>query len=139
MDLILWRHADAFTPTDDQGDAGRGLSSKGAKQAQAMARWLDHRLPESARIFVSPTHRAQETAEKLGRRFVTVPNLAPGGIAAHILLAAGWPDNRHPVLAIGHQPALEGRGAAVAGTGTGPEHSQGRLAVDHHQGAQGHR
>lgn len=112
MELILWRHADAMTPGDGRVDAECRLSAKGAKQATAMARWLDHRLAESARILVSPSHRACETAEKLGRKFNVAPTLAPGGIAAHILLAAGWPDNRHPVLVVGHQPAL-GRAAAL--------------------------
>jgi phosphohistidine phosphatase len=77
-----------------------------------MARWLDHRLPESTRVLVSPTRRTLETAQKLGRKSLSVANLGPGGSAAHLLLAANWPDCRHPVLVVGHQPAL-GRVASL--------------------------
>ncbi len=34
--------------------------------------------------------------------------LAPGGTVAALLSTAGWPDARHPVLVIGHQPTLGG-------------------------------
>lgn len=112
MDLILWRHADSPPAKPGETDLDRRLSSKGVKQATAVSRWLDLRLPDSTRILVSPARRAQETAERLGRKVAAVDDLAPGGLAAHILLAANWPDCRHPVLVVGHQPAL-GRTAAL--------------------------
>ena len=41
MDIILWRHADAHPACkSDQLDLTRPLTSKGRKQASAMARWL---------------------------------------------------------------------------------------------------
>lgn len=113
MDLILWRHADAAeakSPADP--DAARRLTSKGRKQAETMARWLDRHLPDSARILVSPARRAQETAEALGRKVTTVHEIGVGAPAASLLIAAGWPDNRHPVVLVGHQPAL-GRVASL--------------------------
>jgi phosphohistidine phosphatase len=107
MDLILWRHADAVDTEDgDVPDLARPLTAKGRKQAAKMAKWIDARLPEATRILVSPAARAQETAEALGRKFNVLPELAPGGIAAHILIASDWPDARRPVLVVGHQPAL---------------------------------
>ena len=66
MDLILWRHAEA---EPGEPDHGRRLTSKGRKQAERMAAWLEHRLPETTRILVSPAERTQETALALGRRF----------------------------------------------------------------------
>ena len=107
MDLILWRHADAVTAhNDSQPEFHRRLTGKGHKQAAHVATWLERHLPHSARVLVSPTVRARQTAEALGRKFHTVPELGPGAPAAQVLIAAGWPDNRHPVLIIGHQPAL---------------------------------
>ena len=107
MDLILWRHADCVSAkSENEPDFQRRLTSKGRKQAAHVGEWLERHLPDSARVLVGPTVRARETAEALGRKFHTVPELGPGAPAAQVLIAAGWPDNRHPVLVIGHQPAI---------------------------------
>lgn len=109
MDLILWRHADAF---DGVPDMQRALTPKGIKQAKDMAKWLNSRLPAEARILVSPAVRAQQTADALDRPFETRRELAPGADATAILLAAGWPDAAGTVLVVGHQPTL-GQAAAM--------------------------
>lgn len=103
MDLILWRHAEA---EPGEPDLGRRLTSKGLKQAERMAEWLEHRLPETTRIIVSPADRTQQTALALGRKFKTSDDVAPGASTASLLAAAGWPDAREPVLVVGHQPTL---------------------------------
>ena len=103
MDLILWRHAEA---EPGEPDLGRRLSSKGLKQAERMAQWLDSHLPDTCRVLVSPADRAQQTAVALQRKFKTVPELAPGASVAAVLAAANWPDSREPVLIVGHQPTL---------------------------------
>jgi phosphohistidine phosphatase len=71
-----------------------------------MGTWLDQHLPEGARILVSPSERAQQTAIALKRKFKTVDDLAPGASVHAILSAAGWPDSREPVVIVGHQPTL---------------------------------
>lgn len=107
MDLILWRHADCVAAKNEsEPDFHRRLTSKGRKQASHMATWLERHMPDSTKVLVSPTVRARETAEALGRKFHTVEELGPGAVAAQVLIAAGWPDNRHPVLVVGHQPTL---------------------------------
>ena len=78
MDLILWRHAEA---EPGEPDLGRRLTSKGLKQAERMAEWLEHRLPETTRIIVSPADRTQQTALALGRKFKTSDDVAPGVLA----------------------------------------------------------
>ncbi len=107
MELILWRHAEAET---GEPDLGRSLTAKGEKQARRMAEWLQGRLPESARILVSPATRAQQTAQVLAelshRKFKTVLQLAPGASSAELLQAVDWPNARSPVVVVGHQPAL---------------------------------
>jgi phosphohistidine phosphatase len=103
MDLILWRHCEA---EPGEPDLGRRLTSKGVKQAERMAEWLERHLPDSCRILVSPADRAQQTALALQRKFRTVPELAPGATVAAALAAANWPDSREPVLIVGHQPTL---------------------------------
>ncbi len=103
VDLILWRHAEA---EPGEPDLGRRLTSKGHKQAQRMAQWLDRQLPDSCRILVSPADRAQQTAQALERKYKTVEALAPGAVPHALLAAANWPDARDPVLLVGHQPTL---------------------------------
>jgi phosphohistidine phosphatase len=103
MDLILWRHAEAEPGAPD---LGRRLTSKGLKQAERVAAWLEPRLPDTTRILVSPAARTQQTALALGRKFRTVDDIGPGAAASAVLTAAGWPDGRETVLVVGHQPTL---------------------------------
>jgi phosphohistidine phosphatase len=103
MDLILWRHCEA---EPGEPDLGRRLTSKGSKQAERMAAWLERHLPDSCRILVSPADRAQQTAEALNRKFRTLPELGPGASVPSVLAAANWPESRDPVLIVGHQPTL---------------------------------
>lgn len=103
MDLILWRHCEAEA---GEPDLGRRLTSKGTKQAERMAEWLERHLPDTCRILASPADRAQQTATALPRKFRTVPELAPGASVGAVLAAANWPDSREPVLIVGHQPTL---------------------------------
>lgn len=103
MDLVLWRHAEA---EPGEPDLGRRLTAKGVQQAERMGAWLEHRLPDSCRILVSPADRAQQTALALKRKFRTVDEIAPGASAQAVLAAANWPDSREAVLVVGHQPTL---------------------------------
>jgi phosphohistidine phosphatase len=103
MDLILWRHCEA---EPGEPDLGRRLTSKGTKQAERMAEWLERHLPDSCRILVSPADRAQQTAMALQRKSRTAPELAPGASVTAALAAANWPDSREPVMLVGHQPTL---------------------------------
>ncbi|HEV7856547.1 MAG TPA: histidine phosphatase family protein [Herminiimonas sp.] len=113
MELILWRHAEAEMGEPDEG---RSLTAKGHKQAWKMAEWLDHNLPNSCKILVSPATRTVQTAEALGRKFKIVDDLGPESTAEKILAAAHWPNSREPVLMIGHQPTL-GQVASLLITG----------------------
>jgi len=106
MDLILWRHAEAHVAREGQSDLDRPLTSKGERQAQRMAEWLNQRLAHSTRILVSPALRAQQTAQALDKHFKTVAALAPDGTGEALLKAARWPDATEPVLVVGHQPTL---------------------------------
>jgi phosphohistidine phosphatase len=103
VDLILWRHAEA---EPGEPDLGRRLTAKGRKQAVRMGEWLDRHLPDTCRILVSPADRAQQTAVALGRKYRTVPEIAPGADVATLLAVVGWPEAREPVLVVGHQPTL---------------------------------
>ena len=110
MDLILWRHAEAFELSADdpseQSDLDRALTAKGERQAHRMAEWLNQRLAHSTRILVSPARRAQQTAKALDRSFKTVAVLSPNGSAEDLIRAARWPVGSEPVLIVGHQPVL---------------------------------
>jgi phosphohistidine phosphatase len=106
MDLILWRHAEAHAEREGQDDLERALTTKGERQAQRMAEWLNQRLAHSTRILVSPALRTQQTAKALDRSFKTVATLAPDASIEAVLKAARWPDSTEPVLIVGHQPTL---------------------------------
>lgn len=106
MDLILWRHAEAFDVRDGQDDLDRALTPKGERQAARMADWLNRQLPHGARVLASPARRAQQTAKALDRKFKTVAELAPDGDVQGLLQAARWPEGREAVLVVGHQPTL---------------------------------
>ena len=88
MDLILWRHAQAEDlPLDDEillaqraagepievhidfhADLARRLTSKGERQAERMAAWLNPRLSESTRVLVSPAQRTQRLEHFVSRK-----------------------------------------------------------------------
>ena len=106
MDLILWRHAEAFEMREVEDDMARALTPKGERQAHRMADWLAQRLAHSTRILVSPAVRCQQTAKALDRKFKTLQELAPDGNGEALLKAVRWPDASEPVLVIGHQPTL---------------------------------
>jgi phosphohistidine phosphatase len=113
MDLVLWRHAEA-----DEGfpDSERVLTDRGKKQARAAGTWLRKRLPDDARILVSPTVRTRQTAEALGRSFEIAESVRPGASPSRVLEAVGWPDGKGTVVLVGHQPVL-GQVAALVLTG----------------------
>jgi phosphohistidine phosphatase len=107
MDIILWRHAQAEDLTVSMhSDNERKLTSKGQRQAANMALWLDKVLPPNCTILVSPSQRTLQTAEALGRQFNIDKDIGTGSTADQILAACKWPNNREPVLVIGHQPHL---------------------------------
>lgn len=106
MDLILWRHAEAFDSSDSGADIDRALTPKGERQAKKMAAWLGQHLPSSTKVLASPAQRCQQTAHALDRKFKTVDALAPDGTVDGLLATVRWPDAREPVLVVGHQPTL---------------------------------
>lgn len=106
MDLILWRHAEALEMRELSDDLERALTSKGERQAQRMAAWLNRQLPSTTRVLASPARRAQQTAAALERKIKTSAALAPDADVDALLQAVRWPEAREPVLVVGHQPAL---------------------------------
>ena len=106
MDLILWRHAEAMEKHDGLPDVERALTRRGQKQAARMGAWLAARLPGDTHILCSPALRCQQTALGLARRFDVRAELGPDAAAGALLEAAGWPRAAHPVMLVGHQPAL---------------------------------
>ncbi len=106
MDLILWRHAEAVESAPGDEDMSRALTARGEKQAARMAAWLDRQLPDSARIWVSPARRTEQTAHALGRKFKFNPALGPMGTPDQLLELVQWPNAKGCVLVVGHQPML---------------------------------
>lgn len=107
MELILWRHAEA---EPGEPDLGRKLTAKGEKQARRVADWLHSHLPQTAKIYVSPAVRAQQTAQALAEishhKLRTIEEIAPDATAAAVLAAVDWPDSKAAIVVVGHQPTL---------------------------------
>lgn len=106
MDLVLWRHAEAVECDDPAQDSSRKLTARGEKQASRMAHWLDRQLPQSTRVWASPTVRTQQTARALNRPCKVREELGPNASVDQIIEMVGWPNAKSPVLLIGHQPTL---------------------------------
>jgi len=106
MDMILWRHAEAVEAASGDEDMARVLTPRGEKQAARMAAWLDRQLPDSARIWVSPARRTEQTALALDRKFKFSPALGPMGTPDQLLELVQWPNAKGCVLVVGHQPTL---------------------------------
>ncbi|MBS0465669.1 MAG: histidine phosphatase family protein [Proteobacteria bacterium] len=115
MDLILWRHAEAYDAEEGQDDLLRTLTARGEKQAARMAVWLDRQLPQGLRVLASPARRTQQTAQALGRKFKMRAELLPNGSPADLLELARWPEGRGAVLVVGHQPMLGQTAAQLLG------------------------
>jgi phosphohistidine phosphatase len=115
MELVLWRHGDA-----EMGviDLKRGLTDKGRRQAERVAKWLRPRLNRDWDILVSPAARAKQTADALDLKYDVRITLGPSETENSILREAGWPGNERNAVIVGHQPAL-GRIAAKLLTGHG--------------------
>jgi phosphohistidine phosphatase len=106
MDLILWRHAEAFDAAAGERDSERALTPKGERQAERVAAWLNRHLPQGTQVLASPARRAQQTAAALGHKVRTVPALGTGASVEAFLQAVGWPYATGAVLVVGHQPTL---------------------------------
>jgi len=117
MDLLLWRHAEAFEIEPGGDDLQRALTPKGERQARRVAAWLNRHMSAGTRVLCSPARRTRQTADALGRDFRVLPALAPDAAPEALLQAANWPDARTPVLIVGHQPTL-GMTAALLLTGS---------------------
>lgn len=111
MDLIFWRHSEAFDALDGQDDLSRTLTPKGEKQAARMSQWLDRQLPDGVRVISSPAVRCEQTVKPLGRKVKYKAEISPHGTLDDLLVTAGWPDSKMSVLIVGHQPVL---GQAIA-------------------------
>jgi phosphohistidine phosphatase len=106
MDLILWRHAEAHELHEGEADMERPLTARGERQALRMARWLDKQLPDGIRILCSPAVRAEQTLLPLGRKYKMRDELSPQCTHDDLLVLVKWPQGKHAVLVVGHQPFL---------------------------------
>jgi phosphohistidine phosphatase len=106
MDLIFWRHAETAEALEGQADAQRPLTARGERQAQRMAHWLERQLPESTKVLCCPTRRAEQTLAPLGRKYKLRDELSPNACVDDVLSLVQWPQNKHNVLLVTHQPLI---------------------------------
>ena len=98
MDLIFWRHAEAFDALEGQDDLSRTLTPKGEKQALRMGQWLDRQLPEGVRVMSSPAVRCEQTVKNLGRKVKYKSELLPNASLDDLLRQPITP--RHVTLRV---------------------------------------
>ena len=119
MDLILWRHAEAFDLAEGQDDLQRVLTPRGEKQAARMGAWLDKHLPDGLRVLASPAVRTEQTVRALERKYTLRAELLPDGSPQELLELARWPNAKGAVLVVGHQPMLGQVAAQLLGIQAG--------------------
>lgn len=113
MDMILWRHAEAENTTPDEG---RVLTTKGRRQARAVAKWLREHVKGKVRVVASTALRAQQTAQALMNDFDISSDIAVGASPQDVLNLVGWPNGEGAIIVVGHQPTL-GQVASLLLTG----------------------
>lgn len=113
MDMILWRHAEAENTTPDEG---RVLTTRGRRQARAVAKWLREHVKGKVRVVSSTALRAQQTAQALMNDFDISSDIAVGASPQDVLNLVGWPNGEGTVIVVGHQPTL-GQVASLLLTG----------------------
>jgi phosphohistidine phosphatase len=107
--LVLMRHGVAETEHPD-GDAARGLTAHGLRDAHAAARGLVALGVRPDLVVTSPLVRCRQTAEAVaaaaGCPLVSDPRLAPGMTTDDVLdVVIGHPD-APTILVCSHQPGL---------------------------------
>ena len=113
MDMILWRHAEAENTTPDEG---RVLTTRGRRQARAVAKWLREHVKGKVRVVASTALRAQQTAQALMNDFDISSDITVGASPQDVLNLVGWPTGEGAIIVVGHQPTL-GQVASLLLTG----------------------
>ncbi len=113
MDMILWRHAEAENTTPDEG---RVLTTRGRRQARAVAKWLREHVKGKVRVVASTALRAQQTAQALMNDFDISSDIAVGASPQDVLNLVSWPNGEGTIIVVGHQPTL-GQVASLLLTG----------------------
>lgn len=109
--LYLLRHAKAESQSPS-GDAGRKLTKRGRKAADAIAAFLGSLAPAPALVLCSPAIRTRETLERVVPALPRRPLIAYedeiylAEPAALLRLLRETPESIASVLLIGHNPGL---------------------------------
>lgn len=111
MELYLIRHGIAAERQDEEDDAQRALTSKGAEKTQNVARRLKELGLTLDLIFASPLLRARQTGQillemGLAPQLETLPALTPGGDLTEALAALTAEEALEKIALVGHQPDL---------------------------------
>lgn len=106
MDLLLWRHAHARDALPGESDMDRPLTSKGERQAEKMAHWLQRNLPKDVLVLCSPALRTIQTVEFFTNAYQLCEQIKPDSNAASLLAVSQWPHSISAVLMVSHQPFL---------------------------------
>ncbi|MCX7946454.1 MAG: histidine phosphatase family protein [Hydrogenophilus sp.] len=101
IDLLLWRHAEAESGTDD---LARPLTEEGKAQAKRVAAWLTRYAPKKLRLIASPALRSQQTLAAYNSRYEINDAIAPDTTVGRVLTLLGWPEPKESFLIVGHQP-----------------------------------
>jgi phosphohistidine phosphatase len=120
--LLLLRHAKAVA-SSPEGDFGRGLAPRGARQSAAFGRWLKGQSFAPDRAIVSPARRTMETTDNvLAALGADVERQAAASLynarAGDILdVVRDVPDASRRLLVVGHNPGIAELAVALSGSG----------------------
>jgi len=113
MEILLFRHGEAIENAPGLGDQGRWLTTKGRRNSQKVAAWLNKRATRRpVTVWTSALVRAVQTAEilaatlELEDEVVVQPDLAPNGDPAELLRLVREFRGQGPLALVGHEPSL---------------------------------
>ncbi|MBT1180467.1 histidine phosphatase family protein [Bifidobacterium sp. CP2] len=124
--LIIMRHAKA-EPFSADGDYGRGLTSKGLKQAKKVAKGLADMGLVPDMIVCSAAKRARQTCGKMLKTFGDAPkvdyhqSLYEGGMQAVFDELTHAKDKTRVFMVLGHEPTVSIASQWLASSESDPE------------------
>lgn len=112
--LTIVRHADALHNASGESDFDRKLSTKGEKDAAAMARHLRQKGLRPDLILASPAKRAKQTAEIFAEQLEMDSEVqyelemynASEQTLANVIRSSAIPDETNSLMIVAHNPGI---------------------------------
>ena len=112
LTLYLLRHAKSDWSGSVQNDFDRPLNKRGARDAEELGRYFQHKNIHPQRVLLSPSRRTCETFRHLAAHvspqpdFITLRRLYGAGAAEILTRIQKYAGDATPLLVIAHNPGI---------------------------------